>query len=1167
MRWILPLFALLWPSLAMGQTSDRDYLTALLEDNLSGAGRQVVITGFEGALSSRAQLAKMTIADDAGVWITLTDVVLDWQRSDLLTGRITVNNLTAAEIDLARLPNSQTELTAEAPAFALPELPVAVSIGKISAQKLRLGAPILGEEVTASASASLSLQGGEGKGTLHIERLDAGAPTGLADVAISFVNASRQLNIDVRLSEGKGGLLSAAMGLADRPALDFAVVGAGPLADFTADIALRSDAAQRLGGQVRLLGKTGANGASGTLFEVDIAGDLSPLLQPDYRAFFGTDTALRAKGSTRALGGFDLDSLSLIAKALQLSGSLSMGAAGLPEKFALTGLLQDAGGGPVILPLTLDNPAAVTKAEITANFDAAKGKAWEGALRLQGLDQRDLRLSFAELLANGTIDGDTFDATLALNAEGLQPARAALGRALGSVVWGGGQLAWVSGQGPLKLSQFRLNGDDYQINLNGAMSDLAKGLVFEGSLAAEAQNLGRFADVLGYPMGGAGDIVFDGRAVLLTGAFDGVVQAATRDLAFGIGPADAMLAGQSVAKLDAARGAGGIDIRQLNVKAAGGSIDISGRVAGSATDLAGKFQLNDMPLSQRGFGGQITGDMALTGALNDARLAINARSKGLDLGMPSLRKLLASDAKLSAQVALIKLVPTLRSLDLASQLWSVSAAQQGGDGTYQLAAKLADLGIIAPQFPGPLTVKGRAAPSGDGADLALDFTGPAGLSGQIAGFAHAGQRGDLRMTGRADAGLINSFIAPRSISGATQFDLALRGAPSLNAVTGTVALQSGQLADPSLPFGLRNIAATATVAAGQINLTAGADATSGGSVRVNGTVGASAPNAANLNIALRGLGLRNPDLFETTVSGDLQFTGPVSGGAKLAGRVDMGRTEVRLRPADLGGQTALPGLRHKGDTRAVATTRARAGRNQSATAQKITTPIALDITVRAGNRVFIRGQGLDAELGGEVRLQGSTIDVRPAGAFDLVQGRFEILTKRLTLEEVRLEMQGQLIPYLFVRGTNVRGDVTTTVVIDGPAVEPEFTFSSSPEMPQEEVLSQLLFDQNLQGLSALQSIQLASAIASLTGRGDGVVARARKSLKLDDLDLQTTPEGKTALKMGKYVSDNVYSEFSAESAGKQGLDFTYSLNEKIKLRAGAQTTGNASVGIEFETNY
>ena len=184
-----------------------------------------------------------------------------------------------------------------------------------------------------------------------------------------------------------------------------------------------------------------------------------------------------------------------------------------------------------------------------------------------------------------------------------------------------------------------------------------------------------------------------------------------------------------------------------------------------------------------------------------------------------------------------------------------------------------------------------------------------------------------------------------------------------------------------------------------------------------------------------------------------------------------------------------------------------------------------------------------------------------------MQGRFEILAKRLTLEEVRLEMQGQLIPYLFVRATNTRGDVTTTVLIDGPAIDPDFHFSASPEMPEEEVLAQLLFDQNLQRLSPLQGVQLAGAIASLAGRGNGTLARARKLLKLDDLDIQTTTSGETALKMGKYASEKVYTEFSLESAGKQGLDFTYTLNEKIKLRAGAETTGNTSLGIEFETNF
>ena len=48
------------------QEDDRGYLTAFLEDNLSDAGRQITITGFEGALSSRATIERLEIADDAG---------------------------------------------------------------------------------------------------------------------------------------------------------------------------------------------------------------------------------------------------------------------------------------------------------------------------------------------------------------------------------------------------------------------------------------------------------------------------------------------------------------------------------------------------------------------------------------------------------------------------------------------------------------------------------------------------------------------------------------------------------------------------------------------------------------------------------------------------------------------------------------------------------------------------------------------------------------------------------------------------------------------------------------------------------------------------------------------------------------------------------------------
>jgi translocation and assembly module TamB len=65
-----------------------------------------------------------------------------------------------------------------------------------------------------------------------------------------------------------------------------------------------------------------------------------------------------------------------------------------------------------------------------------------------------------------------------------------------------------------------------------------------------------------------------------------------------------------------------------------------------------------------------------------------------------------------------------------------------------------------------------------------------------------GQSNDLRARGVANAGLINAFIAPRSLSGTGSFDVALRGALDLSSLAGTVTLEDGRLADPKLPFGL-----------------------------------------------------------------------------------------------------------------------------------------------------------------------------------------------------------------------------------------------------------------------------------------------------------------------------------------------------------------------------
>lgn len=137
------------------------FWSRLIEDNLSGVSRQVSISGFRGALSSEASLDLLTIADEDGVWLTLEDAVLDWNRSALLRGRIEVEELSAGKITVARAPindgSGDTAPSAESQPFSLPELPVSIEVGALQIDEIALGETFLGEPVSISLSGAAQL--------------------------------------------------------------------------------------------------------------------------------------------------------------------------------------------------------------------------------------------------------------------------------------------------------------------------------------------------------------------------------------------------------------------------------------------------------------------------------------------------------------------------------------------------------------------------------------------------------------------------------------------------------------------------------------------------------------------------------------------------------------------------------------------------------------------------------------------------------------------------------------------------------------------------------------------------------------------------------------------------------------------------------------------------
>ena len=139
----------------------------------------------------------------------------------------------------------------------------------------------------------------------------------------------------------------------------------------------------------------------------------------------------------------------------------------------------------------------------------------------------------------------------------------------------------------------------------------------------------------------------------------------------------------------------------------------------------------------------------------------------------------------------------------------------------------------------------------------------------------------------------------------------------------------------------------------------------------------------------------------------------------------------------------MPNLIHQDEPVPVYQTRVRAGLVESpdAAARTQQRPYLLDVRISAPSQLFVRGRGLDAELGGALRITGSTDNIIPIGSFDLIRGRLEILSRRLDLTTASLQLQGDFIPFIEVAATAKADNATVGVSISGPADDPEVRLS------------------------------------------------------------------------------------------------------------------------------
>ncbi|MFT5341492.1 MAG: translocation and assembly module TamB [Paracoccaceae bacterium] len=1136
---VLLLLAL--PVLAQDDDDDSGgMLSNFLQDTLSSDSRFIRVTGLEGALSSQATIKKLTVADNQGIWLTVLEAELDWNRLALLRGRFSVNALTAKQIIISRRPgaiDSETKLpAAEAGPFELPELPVEIELAKIQVDRVELGKDLVGVAAVLDVTGALKLADGSLNTRLAINRLDRTGDA--AGIIAKFDNATRHLALNLSLTEAADGLISNALQAPDRPSMRLSIKGEGPISAFTADVTLASDATPRLTGQVTLqaLAMPGADddAPKATSFSTDLSGDLRALVTPEYQPFFGVETELHLLGQLEPDGRLEIEQFRIKSESLAMTGQMAMAANGKAESLTLNGSISPPIGAEVVLPLTGPR-TAIRGASVLVMYDASISDGWRVNLSLIGLSRPNISLQRAEIQSSGTVLDSEFHkikGTVNAALKGLRLSDANLQNAIGSQITLDGDFL-LDGETELKLSNFNLQGDTYSASVEGTVDGLNSGFTLDGLARLKAADLSRFSGLAGQTVAGAITAQIKGSGSVLGGKFDIQLDALGHDLKTGIADLDPLIVGRSTVALNATRDETGLMIRHFGLNSTALTATVNGVASGDTASLTFRAGLDDLGRLVK----QAPGPIDLQGKV-DRKGPLWSGSVQIDGSEKSMAKLSGS-------------------------------YHTDGSADFTFDALLGRIERFFPDFSGNLISSGKAKRSNGVWQIDSDTKGPAGIAMQVSGsFDEADKQVDLISTGELQLGIVNRMIAPTSVDGMASFNLALKGTPSLEALNGSINISGSNVAIPQIANTITGLGGSVNLNNGSALLTMNGALRTGGDFSVNGPVTLTAPYNGTLTVLLNDLVLTDNISYESSANGQLVYSGPLTGNGKLTGQIDFGETEVNIAAASGAASAApIPDMAHVHEPAAVYQTLSRAGLIQ--TEKDDSGPvIGLDIILNATNRIFVRGRGVQAELGGSIHIRGTTENVEPAGQIMLIRGNLDIFGRRLNLTKGLVTLQGQLEPFIEFAASTTTSDGTASLEIIGPLTSPEINVTSDPDRPPEEALAMLIFGNQFSTLSPFKIAQLATSLAQLRGGGGGKTSgKIRDSLGVDTVDLTQDEDGNAQVGAGAYVSDNVYTDISVNTKGETELNINLDVTSNLTVKGSVDSTGTSGLGLFFERDY
>ncbi|MBO80490.1 translocation/assembly module TamB domain-containing protein [Citromicrobium bathyomarinum] len=484
-----------------------------------------------------------------------------------------------------------------------------------------------------------------------------------------------------------------------------------------------------------------------------------------------------------------------------------------------------------------------------------------------------------------------------------------------------------------------------------------------------------------------------------------------------------------------------------------------------------------------------------------------------------------------------------------------------------LASRPVDLSLVARLDADRLQARAIMADNGTQGGRIQALISQLPASGSLVERLQAGDLfAQLRYRGPAQSLWRLAAIDLLDFSGPVAIAADVRGSLADPRVRGSLSSEDLRIQSSISGTDIRNASVSGDFAGSRLRINSfRGTAPNGGTLSGSGVVdlanlGAGRGPEIDLRAAAQNAQLVNARGLNATVTGPLRIVSNGSGGT-IAGRLLVQRASWRL--GNGAETTEIPDI----PTREVNFPRDRYVPTASGA------PWRFLIDARAPSRVDVDGLGLDSEWSADVRVRGTTEEMRIGGEANLIRGDYTFAGARFEVTRGRIEFdQSQAIdPRLDIEAETDSNGISVTVNIAGNAMEPEITFSSTPALPDEEILARLLFGGSITSLSATDALQLGAAVASLRGGGGlDPINQLRSAIGLDRLRIVSADpvlDRGTAIALGKNIGRRFYVELITDGQGYSATDAEFRITSWLSLLATVSTVGRNGVSIEASRDY